>query len=244
MSLFAKQDVAVDLGASRVRLLVRGRGIVLDESVSELVDSAAFTDAGRRLTALCRAAFKRAQVRTGLFSTVRVVATVPSSIDEVGKRIVEEALHAAGCRRVFLLESPMAAAIGAGEPVSEARASAVVDIGFSRIQVAVISLAGNVIVQESLLGPQTDASALSGRIADLVRSVLSGCLAKGRYNLADDVARGGLVLTGGGAMTPGLAEALKDELDLPIRQVDKPDRCVIEGAGVVLTELDLLCRTR
>ena len=72
----------------------------------------------------------------------RAVIAVPSGITEVEKCAVETAAHAAGVGEVFLIERPMAAAIGAGLPVSEPKGSMIVDIGASTCDVAIISLAG------------------------------------------------------------------------------------------------------
>lgn len=72
----------------------------------------------------------------------RLVVAVPSGITEVEKRAVEEAAHDAGAGEVFLVEEPMAAAIGVGLPVSEPSGSMIVDIGGGTCEVAIISLAG------------------------------------------------------------------------------------------------------
>ena len=72
----------------------------------------------------------------------RVVIAVPGGITEVEKRAVEDAAHAAGVGEVFLVEEPMAAAIGVGLPVSEPAGSMIVDIGGGTCEVAIISLAG------------------------------------------------------------------------------------------------------
>jgi rod shape-determining protein MreB len=72
----------------------------------------------------------------------RVVICVPSGVTEVEKRAVEEATIHAGAREAYLIEEPMAAAIGAGLPVHEATGSMIVDIGGGTAEVAVISLGG------------------------------------------------------------------------------------------------------
>ena len=72
----------------------------------------------------------------------RLVVAVPSGITEVEKRAVEEAAHDAGAGEVFLIEEPMAAAIGVGLPVSEPAGSMIVDIGGGTCEVAIISLGG------------------------------------------------------------------------------------------------------
>ncbi len=72
----------------------------------------------------------------------RIVIAVPSGITQVEKRAVRESAESAGAREVFLIEEPMAAAIGAGLPVMEPTSNMVVDIGGGTTEVAVISLAG------------------------------------------------------------------------------------------------------
>ncbi|MBR5549593.1 MAG: rod shape-determining protein [Kiritimatiellae bacterium] len=76
------------------------------------------------------------------YAKPRMVIAVPSGITEVEKRAVEDAAHAAGAGEVFLIEEPMAAAIGVGLPVSEPAGSMIVDIGGGTCEVAIISLAG------------------------------------------------------------------------------------------------------
>jgi rod shape-determining protein MreB len=72
----------------------------------------------------------------------RIIIGVPSGITQVEKRAVRESAESAGAREVFFIEEPMAAAIGAGMPVTEPRGNMVVDIGGGTTEVAVISLGG------------------------------------------------------------------------------------------------------
>ena len=76
------------------------------------------------------------------YTKPRMVIAVPSGITEVEKRAVEDAAHMAGAGEGFLIEEPMAAAIGVGLPVSEPAGSMIVDIGGGTCEVAIISLAG------------------------------------------------------------------------------------------------------
>ena len=76
------------------------------------------------------------------FSAPQVIVCVPSGSTAVERRAIQESAESAGARRVFLIEEPMAAAIGAGLPVTEPTGSMVVDIGGGTTEVAVLSLGG------------------------------------------------------------------------------------------------------
>jgi len=87
--------------------------------------------------------------KDGLFGKPRVVICVPSGVTEVEERAVQEAALQAGVREAFLLEEPMAAAIGAKLPIEDASGSMIVDIGGGTSEVAVISL-GGIVVSKSI----------------------------------------------------------------------------------------------
>ncbi len=82
----------------------------------------------------------------------RIVICVPSGITQVEKRAVKESAESAGAREVYLIEEPMAAAIGAGLPITEASGNMIVDIGGGTTEVAVISLAGIVYAKSVRVG--------------------------------------------------------------------------------------------
>ena len=82
------------------------------------------------------------------FNRARVMICIPSGVTEVEKRAVHDAARSAGAKYVSLIDEPMAAAIGAGLPVSEATGSMVVDIGGGTSEVAVISL-GDIVTSRS-----------------------------------------------------------------------------------------------
>jgi len=82
----------------------------------------------------------------------RIIICVPSGVTQVERRAVKEAAEAAGAREVYLIEEPMAAAIGAGLPITEAAGNMIVDIGGGTTEVAVISLAGIVYAQSVRVG--------------------------------------------------------------------------------------------
>ena len=101
--------------------------------------------------AMLRYFIKRANNR-GSIVKPRIIICVPFGITEVEKRAVKESAESAGAREVFLIEEPMAAAIGAGLPITEPSGNMVVDIGGGTTEVAVNSLAGIVYSQSVRVG--------------------------------------------------------------------------------------------
>ena len=101
--------------------------------------------------ALLRFFIGKAQQRTRLIRP-RIVICVPSGITEVERRAVRESALSAGAREVFLMEEPMAAALGAGLPVAEASGNMVVDVGGGTTEVAVLSLSGVVYTNSVRVG--------------------------------------------------------------------------------------------
>ena len=172
---FLGRDMAVDLGTANTLVYVRGRGIVLNEpsvvalntntgqivavgveakrmigrtpgniiAVRPLKDGviADFDVTERMLRYFIQKVHKRSHL-----AKPRIVVAVPSGITGVEQSAVKEAGHQAGARRVYIIEEPMAAAIGAGLPVNEPTGNMVVDIGGGTTEVAVISLGGIVTV--------------------------------------------------------------------------------------------------
>jgi len=168
---FVGRDMAVDLGTANTLVYVRGRGVLVDEpsvvAVNEKTGAlvAVGRDAKRMIgrtpediTAIrplqdgVIADFEATEQmlrhfiarvhRRRYFAKPRMVICVPSGITAVEQRAVKEAGYQAGARRVYIIEEPMAAAIGAGLPVHKATGNMVVDIGGGTTEVAVISLGG------------------------------------------------------------------------------------------------------
>ena len=83
------------------------------------------------------------------FSWARVIIGIPSKVTEVEKKAVEDAAKSAGAREVFLIEQPIAAAIGARLPIQEAKGNFIIDIGGGTTDIAILSL-GGIVISESL----------------------------------------------------------------------------------------------
>jgi rod shape-determining protein MreB len=169
--------MAVDLGTANTLVFIRGRGIVLFEpSVVAFSEETGKVHAvgaeARRMIGRTPATIRATRpLRHGViadfeiteqmlrhfitraggsrFAFARVVLCVPSGITDVERRAVDEATRSAGARAVYLIEEPMAAAIGANLPVADAIASMVIDIGGGTTEVAVIAL-GAMVVWESI----------------------------------------------------------------------------------------------
>ena len=104
------------------------------------------------LTCVLKYFFGKALPATGMFSKPRVIICVPAGTTSVEERAVRQAAMQAGAKEVHVMEEPMAAAIGAGLPVSDPTGSMIVDIGGGTTDVAVISLGGIVTSQSIRIG--------------------------------------------------------------------------------------------
>ena len=179
-SIGGGRDMAVDLGTANTLVFIRGRGIVLFEpsvvAISEETGRVYAVGAeAKRMIGRTPASIRATRpLRHGViadfevteemlrhfitraggsrFAFARVVLCVPSGITDVERRAVDEATRAAGARTVYLIEEPLAAAIGAGLPVADAVASMVIDIGGGTTEVAVISLGGMVVWESIRVG--------------------------------------------------------------------------------------------
>ncbi|HSG20713.1 MAG TPA: rod shape-determining protein [Burkholderiaceae bacterium] len=156
---FFSQDLAIDLGTANTLIYARGKGIVLNEpsvvairyeggpggkktieAVRPMKDGviADFTVTEQMLKMFIKMVHPKK-----LFSpSPRVIICVPCGSTQVERRAIRESGLSAGASQVYLIEEPMAAAIGAGLPISEPRGSMVVDIGGGTSEIGVVSLGG------------------------------------------------------------------------------------------------------
>ncbi|MDD2446721.1 MAG: rod shape-determining protein [Tissierellia bacterium] len=170
LSGFSK-DMGIDLGTANTLVFLKGKGIVAREPSVVAIQSntnqvLAVGEEAKKMIgrtpgniiairplkdgviadfditqSMLKYFLGKAMQRKSIFQP-RVVVCVPSGVTEVEKRAVEEAAIHAGAKEAFLIEEPMAAAIGAGLPVQEPTGSMVVDIGGGTTEVAIISLGG------------------------------------------------------------------------------------------------------
>ena len=174
------QDMAIDLGTANTLVVLKGKGVVLNEpSVVAIVDQGgkknvlavgdeAKTMLGRTpgnisairplrdgviadfiVTEEMIKHFIKKVHKGSTFANPRILICVPTGSTPVERKAIQDSALAAGARKVNLIEEPIAAAVGAGLPISEATGSMVVDIGGGTTEIAVLSL-GGVVYSESL----------------------------------------------------------------------------------------------
>jgi rod shape-determining protein MreB len=196
----------------------------------------------------------------------RIIISVPSGITQVEKRAVKESAESAGARAIYLIEEPMAAAIGAGLPITEPTANMIVDIGGGTTEVAVISLAGIVYARSvRVAGDKMDDAilqfikrkhnmAIGERTAELIKIQIGNVMPEEPYETMDvkgrDLVSGvpkTLTVNSGeirAAITEqvdAIVEAVKMALELtpPELSADIVDQgIVLTGGGALLRNLD------
>ncbi|MBQ1215165.1 MAG: rod shape-determining protein [Firmicutes bacterium] len=170
--MFFKQDLGIDLGTANTLVYTKDKGIILNEPSVIAVDMNTNTVLGVGKEAkemlgrapgniqvvrplkdgvisdfvmaqtMLKEFIKKTQIKSGAFSSLRVVIGVPSGVTEVEKRAVDSVVREMGAKDVFILTEPMAAAIGANLAVDDARGCMICDIGGGTSDVAVIALGG------------------------------------------------------------------------------------------------------
>lgn len=185
------KDMGIDLGTANTLVFVKGKGIVLREpsvvAMNTMTKKPLAVGAEAKLMigrtpgnivairplkdgviadfdtaqTMMKSLIEKVSTKNALKSP-RIIVCYPSGVTEVEKRAIEEATKLSGARDVILMEEPMAAAIGAGLPVSEPTGSMIVDIGGGTTEVAIISL-GGIVTSKSLrvAGDELDQSIIS-----------------------------------------------------------------------------------
>lgn len=190
------QDMAIDLGTANTLIVLKGQGVVLNEpSVVAVVEEKgkksvlAIGDEAKTMLGrtpgniqairplrdgviadfivteeMIKHFIKKVHKRT--LANPRILISVPTGSTPVERKSIQDSALAAGARKVQLIEEPIAAAIGAGLPISEATGSMVVDIGGGTTEVAIMSL-GGVVYSNSL---RTAGNAMDQALQDFMRS--------------------------------------------------------------------------
>ena len=301
LGLFSS-DMAIDLGTANTLVYVKGRGIVLNEpSVVAMITedgrsrvkavgeeakmmlgrTPANIQAIRPLKDGVIADFHVAEhmikhfiqkVHNRSFASPQVVVCVPSGSTPVERKAIQESAEQAGARKVYLIEEPMAAAIGAGLPVTDAQGSMVVDIGGGTTEVAVLSLSGIVYADSVRIGGDKMDECLIGYIRRNHNLLIGESTAErikkevGTAMVPEDGIGKTITLKGRDLMNgvpkeieinqAQVAEALKDpvsaiiegvkealELTPPELAADIVDRgIVLTGGGALLGDLDTMLR--
>jgi len=200
----------------------------------------------------------------------RIIVSIPSGITQVERRAVRETVESAGAREIYLIEEPMAAAIGAGLPVSEPTSSMIVDIGGGTTEVAVISLAGIVYAQSvRVAGDKIDTeivnfikrkySLLIGeRTGEIIKTTIGCAYPEDQIRTVD--VKGRDLISGIPKTVEINSEEIRDAIMEPIKIIvdtikdalenappelagDIVDRgIVLTGGGALLRNLDVLIR--
>ena len=288
------RDMAVDLGTANTLVYVRGRGIVLSEPSVVAIDQrsgevhAVGVEAKRMLGRTPGSIAAIRPLKDGViadfdvteqmlrhfiqkvhqhrFAHPRVVVCVPSGVTGVEKRAVEEATLSAGARQAYLIEEPMAAAIGAGLPVAEPTGNMIVDVGGGTTEVAVISLGGIVVSQSLRVGGDEMDDAIVNHVKREYKLLVGQQTAEeikleigSAYDMREELqaeVRGRDMLTGLPKTVVLSSEEVRQALDEPVSQIieaikstldktppelaaDIMDRgIVLAGGGALLQGLD------
>lgn len=197
-SLF-KQDIGIDLGTANTLIYVKGQGIVLEEASviaynTNLKKVVAVGNAAKEMVGaapphikvvrplrdgvisdfsmthmMLKSFLKKIITTSTFFTAVRVVIGVPSGVTEVEKRAVEDVVRQMGARQVFIMDEPMAAAIGSGLDVDSSTGCMITDIGGGTSDIAIIAL-GGVVTSTSL---RIAGDKMNESIIDYIRKVYS-----------------------------------------------------------------------
>src|SRR5881409_2992699 len=297
-SLFSS-DLAIDLGTANTLVYAKGKGIVVNEpSIVAINKTTGEVEAvGKEVKemlgrtpgnivairpmkdgviadfevteAMLRYFIQKAHQRRTLVRP-RVIVSVPSGITEVEKRAVRDSALAPAAREVYLIEEPMAAAIGGGLPITEATGNMIVDIGGGTTEVAVIALAGIVLSKSiRVAGDKMDEAIvqyikrkynllIGERTAELIKITIGSAYPGAELQMME--IKGRDLVAGVPKVVEITDEEIRDSLLEPINQIVEAVRVglertppelasdivdkgiVLAGGGALLRNLDTLLR--
>ncbi len=328
---FRAPYLGIDLGSAYTQIYLKHKGIIISEPTLVVVEGSskktvhAVGDEARRLlgrtnasrsiikpirngaiadfdmTVLMLKYFIRKAIGTNNLVKPHVAVSVPAGLDDVNRKALTEAVRLAGAGRVYLVEKPLAAALGSGLPVYEPVGSMVVDIGGGTTDVAVVSLGGLVVSQSIPVGgakmdeaiinhikrefsmligdrtaedvkidlasamPLEDPRSVRIRGRDLLspqamdieytskqafmavsepcRAIVASIkwvLERTPPELASDILRGGIYMTGRGSQLYAMDRYVATELGIPVRLAKESGDCTALGLGYILENMALL----
>jgi len=256
-------DLGIDLGTSNTLIYMKNKGIILREPSVVTISSKTkeLFEVGEKAKhmigrtpniyetirplrngviadyevteKMLRCFYKR--IKSGTFlNKPRVIICVPAGITQVEKRAVIEVTREAGAREAYLIEEPMASAIGVGINIFEPEGSMVVDIGGGTSELAVVSLGG--VVKKSSFRVAGDRFDMA--IVDYVRQKHNLLIGE----LAADIKKKGIYISGGGALLRGIDKKISSGLNLKVTVAEDPLNAVINGIGVLLNDFSTYSR--
>ncbi len=263
---FFANDIGVDLGTATTLVYLRGEGIVLCEPSVVAIQKgrgevlAVGEEAKRMLgktpgsivairpmkdgviadfevtESMLRYFIKKVQVKR--HGRPRMVIAVPSGITEVERRAVKESAYRAGAREVFLVEEPIAAAIGVGLPIEEPQGNMIIDIGGGTTEIAVISLAGIVHASSIRIGGDEMNEAIieymkknynlmiGESTAEQVKIKLGSAYPQEEETSLD--VRGRDLVTGLPKLVKVNSEEIRQALEVPVREIIEAAKITLE----------------
>lgn len=267
MSFWKSQEIGIDLGTATILVYVRGKGIVLDEPSVVAVNTSTNTveavgEAAQEMIGRTPANIVAIRpLRNGVISDYKtteiminyilkkvctrslfkpkVVVCIPSIVTEVEKKSVVDATTNAGARKAYLIEEPVAAAIGADVDISKAEGTMVVDVGGGTCDIAVISLGGTVVHDSiKVAGDEFDQAiiryvkkyyniVIGERTAELTKRAI-GCVYPMEETTAVEI-KGRSLVTG----LPAKVVVTSDEMLEALRE---PAEAIVSGVKAVLEQ--------
>lgn len=267
--LFAR-DVGIDLGTANTLVQVKGKGIILNEPSVVAIQResgqvlAVGEEAKRMIGRTPGNIIAIRPMKDGVIANFdvtqsmlkyfilkalksksplirpRVVISVPSGVTAVEERAVREAALAAGAKEAYLIEEPMAAAIGAGLPVSEPTGNMIVDIGGGTTEVAIISLGGIVASKSIRIGGDEMDEAIVHHIKRSYNLAIGERTAEeikieiGSAYLEDDESRGKMIEVRGRYLVTGLPKTVTISAGEVHSALKEPVESIIDAIKVCL----------
>ena len=264
--MFFPMDIGIDLGTASILVYVKGKGIVLQEPTVVAIEKdtnrmLAVGEAARRMIGrtpgnivairpLQNGVIADYDITEGLlkhfiskvcgrrlFLRPRIMVCIPSGVTTVEKRAVVEAAMRAGARKTYLIEEPLAAALGAGLDISEPSGNMVVDVGGGTTDIAVMSLGGVVLSQSLRIGGDDfDDSIIRyvKRVYNLMIGERTAEEVKINIGTADPHGRDGSIDIRGRDLVTGLPKNIRITSEETLEAMVEPLASIVDGVKAVL----------